>query len=179
MKQASGDLWRVPADARCITVNGAVRKDGCAVMGRGVAAQARERWPLVQAVLGHQIRAEGNHVRVVMKPAGDLALLVSFPVKHSWHEAADLALIERSCGELMDLVERLGLRTVLLAPSGLRKWPARLGAGRSGHRPAAGRQDHHRLPGKREACPIRHRGVRSPEDESGPASVNSRTVTGT
>lgn len=83
-----------------------------------MAAQAAQKWPLVQAVLGAQIKAEGNHVRVVMKPAGDDALLVSFPVKFHWREAANLDLIERSCGELMDLADRLDLGTILLPRPG-------------------------------------------------------------
>lgn len=118
MREAFGDLWTLPADARCVTTNGAVRNDGCAVMGRGVAAQAVQRWPLIQAVLGAQITVDGNHVHVVMKPDGDGALLVSFPVKHHWRERADLALIERSCGELMELADRLGLKTILLPRPG-------------------------------------------------------------
>lgn len=118
MRQASGDLWHLPADARCITTNGAVRKDGAAVMGRGVAAQAKERWPMLPTVLGYCIREHGNHVRLLMNPAGDSAVLVSFPVKHHWRETADLALIERSCGELMDLADRLGLEAILLPRPG-------------------------------------------------------------
>lgn len=118
MKQVRGDLWRLPADARCITTNGVVRQDGAAVMGRGVAAQAKERWPLVSALLGSNIKAGGNHVYVLMKPAGDSALLVSFPVKHHWREPADMNLIERSCEELMYLVEQLRLEAVLLPRPG-------------------------------------------------------------
>lgn len=118
MKQATADLWKFPADARCITTNGATRQDGQAIMGRGVAAQAKAKWPMVAAVLGWQLRADGNHVHVVMAGAGDTAVLVAFPVKHRWQDPADLDLIKRSCGELMDLADRLDLRAIALVRPG-------------------------------------------------------------
>lgn len=117
MKQAHGDLWRLSGDARCITVNGAVRKDGTAIMGRGTAAQAAEKWPHLPERLGELIAERGNHVADLWKPY-DGPLIVSFPVKHHWRQPADLALIERSCGELMDLADRLSLRAILLPRPG-------------------------------------------------------------
>lgn len=117
MKQAHGDLWRLPADARCITVNGAVRKDGTAIMGRGTAAQAAQRWPGLPGMLGDLIAERGNHVADLWKPTGG-PLIVSFPVKHHWKQRADLALIERSCEELTDLADRLGLQAILLPRPG-------------------------------------------------------------
>jgi len=117
MKQATGNLWTFPADARCITTNGAVTKSGLAVMGRGVAAQAKERWPGLPGILGELLQERGNHVADLWKPTGR-PLLVSFPVKHSWRQPADLALIERSCNELMDLADRIGLRNIALPRPG-------------------------------------------------------------
>jgi O-acetyl-ADP-ribose deacetylase (regulator of RNase III) len=124
VKQVSGNLWTLPADARCITVNGATRQDGQAVMGRGVAAQAKERWPMLPAVLGELIRQHGNHVQLLMSPEtiqppfDDTAHLVAFPVKWHWQHPADLALIQRSCGELMALADRARLRAILLPRPG-------------------------------------------------------------
>lgn len=117
MKQVTGNLWTLPADARCITTNGAVTKNGLAVMGRGVAAQAKSRWPGLPGILGESIQERGNHVADLWKPTGK-PVLVSFPVKHHWREVADLDLIKRSCGELMDLADRLGLQAVLLPRPG-------------------------------------------------------------
>lgn len=116
MKQASGDLWRLPGDARCITVNGATRKDGTAVMGRGTAAQAAQRYPRLPKILGESIRRRGNHVVDLFMPGEPM--LISFPVKHHWRQPADLALIGRSCGELMDLADRMGLEAILLTRPG-------------------------------------------------------------
>lgn len=116
MKQAHGDLWRLRGDARCITVNGVVWKDGTAVMGRGVAAQAAAKWSELPTILGSKIREQGNHVAVLTM--WEATWIVSFPVKHHWRQAADLVLIERSCGELMDLADRIRLRSILLPRPG-------------------------------------------------------------
>ena len=40
MNEVNGNLWDSNADIIVITTNGAVRKDGAAIMGRGVALQA-------------------------------------------------------------------------------------------------------------------------------------------
>lgn len=44
--------------------------------------------------------------------------IVFFPVKHHWREQADIELIKRSCGELMELTERQGWETVVLPRPG-------------------------------------------------------------
>lgn len=105
MREARGDLWKLDIGAICITTNGAVRKDGCAVMGRGCAAQAKNRFPGIERDLGDLIQREGNHVH-------DLGYwdepteqnLFSFPVKHHWREKADPELIYRSACELVNLI---------------------------------------------------------------------------
>lgn len=46
MKEAQGDLWTLPAEFRCITTNGIWSKNtGEAVMGAGVALDAKRRYP--------------------------------------------------------------------------------------------------------------------------------------
>jgi hypothetical protein len=116
VKQATGNLWTFPADARCITTNGATRHDGQAVMGRGVAAQAKERWPRLPAILGESIQRRGNHVTDLL--VGPHDLIIAFPVKMHWRERANLALIGRSCGELMALLNQTGFESVLLPRPG-------------------------------------------------------------
>ncbi len=61
-----GDLFDQKVEAICLTTNGFVRKDGKAVMGRGVAAQAVVRWPVLPYILGHKIRhGAGNVVQLL------------------------------------------------------------------------------------------------------------------
>lgn len=91
MVEAIGDLWRYPADFRVITTNGSVRKDGCAVLGRGCAREAAIKYPALAGELGARLKASGN--RLHYWPAYSL---FTFPVKHHWMEAADPELIRES-----------------------------------------------------------------------------------
>lgn len=118
MRELTGDLWEVEADARAITTNGFVKTNGRAVMGRGVAAQALQRFPDINWTLGRLIAANGNHVGM-LGWAGDLrSWLLSFPVKHHWRQMADLALIERSARELIWVADECKFNTVVLPRPG-------------------------------------------------------------
>ncbi|KKN69263.1 hypothetical protein LCGC14_0442580 [marine sediment metagenome] len=103
MKEVNSNLWDSNADIIVITTNGATRKDGAAIMGRGVALQAKQRYPGIEHVLGRLIRENGNHVSLI---TGNIPKIVSFPVKHHWRERADLKLINQSVIELVQLVDR-------------------------------------------------------------------------
>lgn len=122
MKEMKADLWSVPAESpgrtlRLITTNGAIRKDGAAIMGRGCAREARDTCPGVDQKLGRLLREHGNRpMRLMRLPdGGDLG---SFPVKHTWREEADLDLIETSARMLADLVDKFGYRVAYLPRPG-------------------------------------------------------------
>lgn len=129
-RELQADLWSVPKDSpgrtlRLITTNGATRKDGSAIMGRGCAREARDRFPGLDFKLGRLLREHGNRpMRLMRLPDGsDLA---SFPVKHTWRERADLDLIEASARLLLELVETFSYDTTLLPRPGCgnggRRW---------------------------------------------------------
>lgn len=103
MKEIQGNLWTWAQDAPntyiVITTNGTVKRDGCCVMGRGVAKQAAVRFPGLPAFLGEKISTHGNHVHVL--PGN----LISFPVKFHWAEEANILLINRSVVELVDTAD--------------------------------------------------------------------------
>lgn len=104
MLEVTGNLWTHPADFRVITTNGAVRRDGCAVMGRGCAREAAIYYPKLPRLLGDRITRLGNRVHFF----SDLEInartttvftrrgLFTFPVKHHWKDRADLDLIRSS-----------------------------------------------------------------------------------
>lgn len=98
MIEVRGNLWDYPADVRCITTNGFVKKNGLAVMGRGCAFEATKRYGGIAKILGRQIKENGNHVAKIY---GAAEAIYSFPVKHNWFEKADPTLIERSAHELV------------------------------------------------------------------------------
>lgn len=99
MIEEFGDFWEIQGDARCITTNGALRANGYAVMGKGVALQAKKRYPRIEATLGRLIQKYGNHVYYLGHR------LISFPTKNHWmEEKSDLNLIKRSAIELVALL---------------------------------------------------------------------------
>lgn len=115
MKEDTGNLWDFEADATVITTNGFVKNNGEAVMGRGCAREAAQRWPDFPIQLGHVIEQEGNHCHLF---AYDGRTIITMPVKHHWREKADMDLILRSAQELVDLADEHWLREVILPRPG-------------------------------------------------------------
>lgn len=100
MREISGNIWKLNCRYRVITTNGIVNSVGKAVMGKGIALQARHpnRYPNVDVILGKLIKAHGNHVYFLNDN------LLSFPTKHHWREKSDIELIRRSAIELSVLL---------------------------------------------------------------------------
>jgi hypothetical protein len=117
MKEITGDLWAQVCDARCITTNGTVTNAGRGVMGRGVARQAKDRYPGIELHLGRMVRRFGNHTQLLVdEPDG--VPLIALPVKHNWPDKADLLLIKRSMTELVTLTDTRGWQVVVLPRPG-------------------------------------------------------------
>ncbi len=83
-----------------ITTNGFVKKNGECVMGRGVAQQARDKFPGFAKKLGEAIKERGNRVFIWINEG-----LITFPTKHVWMDDSDLELIERSAVQLAEQYE--------------------------------------------------------------------------
>lgn len=101
MRGVVGDLWTYHRAGYWVVIptNGSVRKDGVAVMGRGLAWEAARRFPDLASHLGRVIQRSGSHVWTFVKYR-----LFTFPVKWRWMEQADLNLIATSAEELVDQV---------------------------------------------------------------------------
>lgn len=105
-QEVVGDLWVVPAEWRVITTNGFTTRLGRAVMGRGVALQAKNLFPELPNLLGIQLEREGNIPHVF-----EAYHLVTLPVKPQtgpnglpgYLARADLTLIEQSLARLVQL----------------------------------------------------------------------------
>lgn len=114
MFEITGDLWAEHGDGAvvAITTNGMVNKVGRAVMLRGCARQARERFPDILKTLGSLLSRHGNHVF-------DLGhQVVSFPIEDDPYQIADLRLIEQSCRELVELTDYKGWQKVVVPRPG-------------------------------------------------------------
>lgn len=112
MNEITGDLWDYydrEGYFIIITTNGTLRKDGSAVMGRGCAAEAKQKLPDMARLLGEDIRRHGN---ILLQPyrrdskCPEFRVL-TFPVKHNWWEKADMELIKESARQLSEFIEGL------------------------------------------------------------------------
>lgn len=114
MLETLGDIW-VYADSGVpivITANGSLTRDGRAVMGRGVAKQAAQRYPGLAVKLGLLIAEQGSHVF-------DLSCgIVSFPVEESAWSLPDTRIISRSAGELRALLDISGWERIVVPRPG-------------------------------------------------------------
>jgi hypothetical protein len=117
MRESTGELWEFydaePDAWVAITTNGAVKQDGCLVMGAGCALGAQKRFPQLPRLWGEMVNRAGNHV----SPWPSFRLF-TFPVKTHWREYATLELIERSAHELMENIDLVGCGKVFLPRPG-------------------------------------------------------------
>ena len=113
MQEVYGDIWDYLGKAVIvITTSGSLTRDGRAVLGRGCARQAAERFPNLALQLGAMLQEQGNHVHNLGNS------LVSFPVEESAWALPDLRLIARSARELKELADREGWETIVVPRPG-------------------------------------------------------------
>jgi len=117
MIEVTGNLWTYPADVRVITTNGTIKKDGTCVMGRGCAAEAKQKQKGIDIALGRLIQQNGNHC-FLLKKYNSEGGIVSFPVKHNWYEKADIELIRQSCLELINITDNQGWKVIVMPRPG-------------------------------------------------------------
>ena len=102
----------------CLLTNGDTNKLRLAIMGKGVARQAKNKYTGLAALLGQKIITWGN------APYGGLLsrtpMLYSFPTKYHWRDThASLELIKWSTQALNKFIRHTGRgRTVLLPRPG-------------------------------------------------------------
>ena len=98
----TGNMWTAyeNADLYLITTNSTLKKGTHAlVMGRGIARQARDRFPGLDAALGKQILSTcGNQGQygLLVSPRWPKARLGAFQVKRHYSQPASLELIRHS-----------------------------------------------------------------------------------
>ena len=116
MFEVKGNLFTIESDAICITTNGVVRSNGLAVMGAGIAKQARDRYIGIDTVLGNLLTLHGNHVFLLGKD--NKKHILSFPTKNHWKSLSDINLIIRSCNELIVYIDNNKLSKVVMVRPG-------------------------------------------------------------
>jgi len=102
MKEINGDIWDYHKKGHwiVITTNGNVKANGEAVMGKGIALQARQRIEWLSYELGRKITENGNKTYWFNE-----IRIITLPSKHNWWEKADINLIESSIKDLVRIVD--------------------------------------------------------------------------
>jgi hypothetical protein len=96
-----------------ITINGNVGKKGHAVMGKGIALEARNKYRHLSKQLGAYLT--NNPFRTFYWSEYNL---FTFPTKYNWWEKANLNLIVESANGLLDYVNNMRLVEVYMPAVG-------------------------------------------------------------
>lgn len=119
MLEIKGNLWNVAShyDAIVVTTNGAVKKNGALVMGRGLAKQFAERYPQLPKEFGQLVSKHGNRPHWAYSHAGQPKLL-SLPTQPHWKIKSTYDFVLQQCTLLQELVTKLNLERVLTVRPG-------------------------------------------------------------
>lgn len=94
-----GNIWDYHDKGKviAITTNGIINTKGELVMGKGIALEAKLRYPDLPRRLGVLVGLTGNYPYYVKKYN-----LFSLPTKHNWKDKSDIELIKRSLYYISD-----------------------------------------------------------------------------
>lgn len=120
----TSDIFQLPKrldEAVCVTTNSMIRKDGHAVMGRGIAKTANDRFRL-SLQLAEYLRKYGNRA-FYLGPRTDVRTgrtfaIITFPTKQDWKDDSDLELIRTSAEQVVRICDKFGIRTCYLTCPG-------------------------------------------------------------
>ncbi|MCK5615962.1 ADP-ribose-binding protein [Candidatus Pacearchaeota archaeon] len=115
MKEINGDIFKLAAEAICVTTNGMIKKNQEAVMGAGIALTAKNKYPNLPLSLAIKLRIGGNHVFHIPQ---DGVNIITFPTKNHWRDDSSITLIVQSCKELVALADDKGWENILLPRPG-------------------------------------------------------------
>lgn len=110
-------MWDVfhTTDIFMITTNPIIRQDGAVVMGRGIALEAKTRYPKLPYDFGAVLQDLGNEL---VGPIGryEGVPIWYFMVKNHWANDADLSIICQSIQALKNKITRTNKRVDLNFP---------------------------------------------------------------
>jgi len=101
MNEIRGDIWECWKEGSWIVVptNGFVKRNGEAVMGAGLALQAKKRFLELPKRLGAYLMDHGNNIVFFNDRR-----LIMFPVKRFFSDLASIEIIERSARQLVEYI---------------------------------------------------------------------------
>ena len=134
MEIKQGNMWDVLTnqqfssqlvDLFLITANATIRKDGCLVMGRGIAYEAKQRRPELPKRAGTLIQKtaivdnKGHRYYGVLRDLFNDSPIGLFQTKYNYWDMSNIELIESSLHDLATIMEKDGLSNVHLNYPGI------------------------------------------------------------
>lgn len=97
MLEAFGNIWDFHNQGEWIgvTTNQVIKSNGQAVMGKGIALEAANRFPELPSRLARCLKQGGNYPYIF-----PMYKIVTIPTKNHWRDKSDLNLIIKSCNNL-------------------------------------------------------------------------------
>jgi len=129
MKEIVGNIFTVEADAICVPTNGIVKANGELTMGKGLALQFAENFPMILSngwekgslaqELGKRVKSLGNIPHLIQHDEWTDCdyyqwNIISFPTKNRWQDPSSIKLIECSTISLVKLVNDNKFTNVVL-----------------------------------------------------------------
>ncbi len=99
MIEKVGNIWQTSCEVIVITTNGVVKSNGELVMGKGIAKDAKWKYPSLPKIWGNYVSKYGNGVYSYKTSIN--TTLFSLPTKHHWRDKSDIKLIVKSIKQLI------------------------------------------------------------------------------
>lgn len=109
--EVNKNLWDFDSEIyyRVITTNGNINIKNEAIMGRGIALQAKERYPGLPSKLADRLKLYGNKVNIFAEYK-----IITFPTKDNWREKSTYELIKSSCVNLAVLCKVFSIKKIVM-----------------------------------------------------------------
>ncbi len=99
MREIKGNIWNFQDQGwLVITTNAEIKKNGEAIMGKGIALEAKTKFPDLPLKLAKHIQNNGNILQIWPEYG-----LITYPTKYFWGDQSDLILIKKSAEALLKI----------------------------------------------------------------------------
>lgn len=121
MKEIVADIFEAlhngECDAGCVTTNNCVKANGELVMGKGIAWEAKRRYPELPRKLAEHVRTKGNIPELIYVTEKKLKI-ISLPTKTFWRNKSDIELVLASLRHIVKMTDEQGWQKVYLPRPG-------------------------------------------------------------
>ena len=128
MIEIIGDFWKIKEqekpDVICFTSNKIIKTQQKLVMGAGIAKQFRDKYQNLDSDIAQRILSgqHTNHIVMVRESkytrTPSNTYISTFPTKNNYIHPSDIELIQTSAKTLLDIVNAVGFRKILLTKPG-------------------------------------------------------------